>query len=79
MNICKPISFLVDRHRFFVGESVFFVGKWKEGEHKFKWNKEGRTDGSWVIPWDARLYYPIAWCKFMYYSIKEMFKQRGEL
>ena len=46
---------------------------WKEGMHeRLKWTVvDIGYEKYWHIPFKMKLYYPIAYIKFMYYSIKD--------
>jgi len=46
-----------DSHRFFVKESPAFVGRVE--------------DGRWAMPWHARLFWPVAWLRFMRLMVRE--------
>lgn len=46
-----------DSHRFFVKESPAFVGRIE--------------DGRWVMPCRARLFWPVAWMRFMCLMVHE--------
>lgn len=67
MNIFKKFIML---HKFFVKESASFVGVWKN-EYYTKWYAPNTIfHGRYrIIRFKDRLYYPIAYLKFMYYSL----------
>jgi len=46
-----------DSHRFFVKESPAFVGRVE--------------DGQWAMPWQARLFWPVAWMRFIRLMVRE--------
>ena len=59
----------VEAHRFFRAESPQFVGRWQHG--KYAWNRKGSPDGRFVLPWRERLRWPLAWTRFMGYSLRD--------
>lgn len=70
----KKLKKIVQDHKFFVRESRFFVGKLsnklfndeiKTGNLK----RDEALSNLYKIPLKSKLYYPIAYIKFMYYSI----------
>ena len=46
-----------DSHRFFVKESPAFVGRVE--------------DGQWAMPWQARLFWPVAWMRFIRLMVRD--------
>lgn len=60
-RVSVPLDCLVrlvrDSHRFFVKESPAFVGRVE--------------DGRWAMPWQARLFWPMAWMRFMRLMMRE--------
>lgn len=55
----KGVEKFIYLHRFFVRESKRFVGVYKPRK------------GRYVYNWRDKLYFPIAYLKFMYYSFFE--------
>lgn len=59
---------LLSSHRFFVEKTPSFVGRWEYG-----WtHSDGREFGRWVIPWRAKLFYLIAYVRFMASMTKDL-------
>jgi len=54
---------LLSSHRFFVEKTPSYVGRWEHG-----WTHSDR----WVLPWRAKLFYPIAYVRFMASMTKDL-------
>ncbi len=53
----RLVRLVRDSHRFFFKESPAFVGRVE--------------DGRWAMPWQARLFWPVAWMRFMWLMVRE--------
>jgi len=56
-TVRRFVRLALDSHRFFVKESPAFVGRIENGR--------------WAMPWQARLFWPVAWMRFMCLMVHE--------
>ncbi len=63
----------IELHKFFVKESRTFIGHWNPYKTRVSWFGFGETviHGAYEFRFRDKLYYPIAYIKFMYYSFKD--------
>ena len=82
MNKIKKI---IDAHKFFTRESRMFVGKLQNklfNDIVFGVNTQDTIQArkslarQYSYPFKTLYYYPIAYTKFMWYSIKDIYKAR---
>lgn len=76
----SKINKIIEAHKFFVRESRLFVGK-----PKYDWLKEFEMTTPNIrhdlakhfrVSFGYKLYYPIAYLKFMYLSIKSLIENK---
>ena len=75
------INKIIELHRFFTIESKYYIGKPK---YPFLAGQEMNIDlsrkvlsGNYKLNFKQKMYYPIAYYKFMYYMIKKLLKGRS--
>lgn len=63
------IKQLKKSHNFFINESPKYVGKYVKKYNLYN----GEVDYIQTLSYKQKLYYPIAYIKFIYFSIKDYF------
>lgn len=63
---------IIELHRFFVKESRKFVGTWSNGPYEKILHPFTVYYGRYVYSFSQKLYYPIAYIKFMWYNIGDV-------
>lgn len=67
----KIINYLIESHKFFVKETPKFIGrKGSKWRIRKTWTTEIHEQ-YYPLTISQKLYYPIAYLKFMFYSLKD--------